>query len=153
MTDHPINLLFSSLTRAEIERRRKESVDELKRRDREDFDARYQEMCDRDYWALGQCCAGCDNWISDSSGVGQCCAAGILPGDDVARSLGILFTSNPFDPGFPYTNDHQHCGLFSDQFDWSSLDTEYLDRIGAMEGGTLRAKPKHFRTVIKGSGL
>lgn len=153
MTDRPINLPPSKFTRGEIERRRKASADELNRRDRADFDARYQEMCDRDYWALGQCCAGCDHWISDAALIGKCKAAGIIPGDDVMRSAGILFSSLPVSPGFPHTKGHQHCGLFSDEFDWSSLDAEYLNRIGAMEGGTLRAKPKHARTVIHGSGL
>lgn len=153
MPDRPINLPTTTFTCEEIERRRKESVDELHRRDREDFASRYQEMCDRDYWTLGQCCAGCDHWISDSALIGQCKAAGIVPGDDVMRSAGILFSSRPFDPGFPHTKDHQHCGLFSDQFDWASLRTEYLERIGAMENGLLREKPQQIREVKQGSGL
>ncbi len=30
---------------------------------------------------------------------------------------------------------------FSDQSDWSTLDPEYLERVGALEGGKLKSKP------------
>lgn len=106
-----------------------------------DFPRWYQEHCDRLYWSRGQCCAGCDHWRSDMGDLGECVAAGIMSGGDVMRSLGITWSSHPFDPGFPYTKASDHCGLFRDEFDWTQLDALYLRRIGAIVKGRLQPKP------------
>lgn len=113
---------INRLTAAEIERRRRASVDALRSRDREAFD--------RLYWTQGQCCAGCDHWHSAHRLTGTCAAAGIVSGEDVLRSMGIAFSSYIPPPGFPWTKADFHCGLFRDDFDWSSLDADYLTRIG-----------------------
>ena len=129
------------MTPDEIERRRLASVEAMRNRDREEFAARYQEHCDRTYWTRGQCCAGCDHWQSDMGDTGRCAGAGIVSGADVVRSLGWLQSSYIPDPGFPFTRADHHCGQFRDDFDWSTLDRAYLERIGAMDGGALRRKP------------
>ncbi|SIT15819.1 hypothetical protein [Paracoccus saliphilus] len=136
------------MTPDEIERGRQLSVEALKQIDREEFDRWYQEQCDRDYWARGQCCAGCDRWISDMGRVGQCKAAGIVSAAEKMTSLGIQAISVPRTPGLPYTRGDFHCGLFKDEFDWSTLDAEYLERIGAMRHGELKPKPIHVREHI-----
>lgn len=126
----------------EIERRRLASVEAMRRRDREEFAARYQEHCDRTYWTRGQCCAGCDHWQSEMGNTGRCAGAGIFSGEDVARSLDWEWSSYTPEPGFPFTSADHHCGLFRDDFDWETLPAEYLERIGAMQGGQLRQKPE-----------
>lgn len=130
----------------EIERRRLASVEAMRRRDREEFAARYQEHCDRTYWTRGQCCAGCDYWQSSGGDIGRCAGAGILSGADVMRSMGVRWSSYTPEPGFPLTRADQHCGMFRDSFEWVTLDAEYLTRIGAMKGGKLRAKPDQNAT-------
>lgn len=140
-------MVWSKLSVEEMERRRLVSVEEMARRDRAGFDESYQEMCDQEYWTFGQCCAGCDHWMSDMARIGQCKAAGIVSGADVMRSQGISFSSLPYKPGFPWTDGHHHCGMFKDDFDWSTLDREYLERIGAMRDGKMRPKPSHARAV------
>ena len=122
---------FTSMSAQEIERRRAASLDEMKRRERAEFDVWYQEQCDRMYWQNGPCCAGCDHWQSDMGNLGHCTAAGIVSGDQVMRSMGISFCSYTPPPGFPLTKAEFHCGLFKDDFDWSSLPPEYLKKIGA----------------------
>lgn len=136
---------FTRFSADEIERRRIASVAGLKARDRSEFDRRYQEACDAEYWGHGQCCAGCDHWRSDMGLSGQCAAAGIVSGEDVMRSIGAFWSSYTPPPGLPYTRHDFHCGKFSDTFDWSTLDTDYLTRIGAMREGSLRSKPTHPR--------
>jgi len=121
---------WSKYSAEEIERRRVLSVAALRARDREEFDAWYQEQCDREYWTRGQCCAGCDHWQSSAGNTGQCAAAGIVSGADVLASMGVTFSSYMPPPGFPYTASDHHCGLFKDDFDWRSLDDDYLHRIG-----------------------
>lgn len=132
---------WSPLSPDELERRRLLSVAAMKALDREKFDRLYQEKCDRDYWRYGQRCSGCDHWQSDMGNSGHCTAAGIVSGEQVLRSAGIVSCSYTPAPGFPITNADFHCGLFRDDFDWSSLDREYLERIGAMKNGSLRPKP------------
>lgn len=63
------------------------------------------------------------------------------------RSLGCTFSSYTPPPGHPYTMADYVCGLFRDEFDWSSLDREYLERIGAMKNGSLRPKPRRLPSV------
>jgi len=138
---------WSSFTNEEIERRRAESVAALERLGHEDFEKWYQEVCDTDYWKFGQCCAGCDHWMSDGGRTGRCKAAGIVSGEDVMRSMGITWSTYPYSPGFPYTEIDHHCGLFKDEFDWSDLDRDYLQRIGALRNGELKPKPRHARQV------
>lgn len=132
---------WSRFSPAELERRRLASVAEMKVRDRAAFDRWYQERCDRDYWKYGPRCSGCDHWQSDMGNSGHCTAAGIVSGEQVLRSAGIVSCSYMPPPGFPLTKADFHCGLFRDDFDWSSLDHEYLERIGAMKNGSLRPKP------------
>lgn len=134
---------WSKFTTDEIERRRQDSMRALERMDRDAFDAWYQERCDEMYWTRGQCCAGCDHWQSDQGRSGNCSAAGIVSGVDVLRSMGVTFSSYMPPPGFPFTRDDFHCGLFRDDFDWSTLDDEYLTRIGAMKDGVMKPKPAH----------
>lgn len=128
----------------EVERRRLASVEAMAQIEREAFARRYQERCDRTYWTRGQCCAGCDHWRSDAGNTGECAAAGIVSGLDVLRSIvGEGFCSIPTPPpGLPYTDAGFHCGKFSDEFDWSTLDLDYLRRIGAFANGALKTKPK-----------
>ena len=134
-------MTFTQLPPEEIERRRKASVSALAERDRDEWDAKYQERCDGIYWRFGRCCAGCDHWSSYAGLTGQCSAAGIMSGADVMRSLGFRFWSHQPEPGYPYTKAKHVCGLFSDSFDWSTLGASYLARIDALRNGKLRAKP------------
>lgn len=124
---------FTRLSYREVERRRHASVAALKQRDRAEFDQWYQELCDREYWTRGQCCAGCDYWQSDMGGIGGCAAAGIVSGDQVMASIGVSFCSYTPPPGLPLTKLHFWCGKFKDDFDWPSLDVDYLRHIGAAE--------------------
>ena len=133
--------IWSRLTPKELERRRVASVAALKARDRAQFDAWYQEQCDRDYWLYGQRCSGCDHWRSDMGDTGDCTAVGIVSGDQVLASAGMFSCSYMPPPGFPITNADFYCGLFRDDFDWLSLGQDYLERIGAMRDGKLRSKP------------
>lgn len=132
---------WTRLSPEEMERRRASSIIALKEIDRTQFDQEYQETCDRIYWQRGQCCAGCDHWQSDMGLTGACAAAGIVPGADVLRSMGILFATYTPAPGLPFTRAASHCGKFSDEFDWSSLDADYLHLIGAAYKGRLRHRP------------
>lgn len=133
--------MFTNLPPEEIERRRTASVEEMERRDRENFDAWYQEKCDEFYWRNGQCCAGCDFWTSDGGRSGECRAAGLVSGEQVLASVGIVGWSGPLEPGYPLTSSDHWCGLFRDDFDWAGLDSAYLERIGALESGQLKPLP------------
>lgn len=126
---------------AEMERRRKESVAALRARERADFDRWYQQRCDEMYWKRGKCCAGCDHWQSGMGNLGHCISAGIVSGDQVMRSMGVSFCSYTPPPGFPLTEANFYCGMFKDDFDWSTLEPEYLAGIGAMRHGALKEKP------------
>ena len=132
---------WSRFSPDELERKRLASVAAMRAIDREKFDRWYQEQCDRDYWRYGQRCSGCDHWNSNMGNVGVCTAAGVVSGEQVLRSAGIVSCSYMPAPGFPIANADFHCGLFRDDFDWSSLDREYLERIGAMNNGALRPTP------------
>lgn len=139
--------MFTKLPPDEIERRRQASVAENQRRDRAEFDAWYQEQCDRDYWTKGQCCAGCDFWQSEMGNLGVCSAAGIVPGDQVMASMGVQFCSYTPPPGLPLCRADFWCGKFKDEFDWSSLPDDYLKRIGALRNGSVKFRPSHRREV------
>ncbi|MFN4168110.1 MAG: hypothetical protein ACK4HD_07380 [Pannonibacter phragmitetus] len=138
---------WSRLSPHELEKRRQASIAALKQREREEFGLWYQEQCDRYYWTHGQCCAGCDHWHSDMSLFGECRAAGIVPGAEVMASLGIQSCTAQLAPGFPMTQHDFHCGLFADEFDWSTLDIDYLIRIEAVRDGALTPKPDHVRSA------
>lgn len=133
---------WSRFSPEELERRRAASVAELRRRDRAAWDATYQETCDNIYWSFGKCCAGCDHWASDGGLIGTCAAAGIVSGRDVIRSTGATYCSYTPPPGLPFSNAKFYCGKFKDDFDWSTLEPEYLSRIGAMKHGAVKAKPR-----------
>lgn len=132
---------WSKLPTNELERRRLASVEVMKAREREKFAIWYQEQCDRDYWRYGPRCSGCDHWQSAMGNSGHCTAAGIVSGEQVLKSAGIVSCSYTPAPGFPITNADFYCGLFRDDFDWSSLDLDYLERIGALKDESLRQKP------------
>lgn len=134
-------MTFGSLPPDEVVRRRAISQRRYAEIQREEWDAQYQAKCDALYWKIGKCCAGCDHWLSDGAMQGQCEAAGIMSGDQVMRSLGISFSSYPFQPGFPFTKSTHVCGLFRDEFGWSTLAADYLERVGAMKNQQLRDKP------------
>lgn len=127
---------WSKFSDKEMERRRRASVDALRRQECEAFDQWYQEECDRAYWSKGPCCAGCDFWNSDMGWSGECRASGLVPGEQVLASVGIISWSGPLKPGYPLTQGDHWCGKFRDEFDWSSLDEEYLNRIGAIQPAT-----------------
>ena len=122
---------FSKFSDEEIERRRKLSAEAMERRNKEEFDLWYQKEMDKLYWKNGPCCAGCDHWMSDKAGLGICGDSKIMSGADVLRSMGITFCSYTPPPGQVHTKAEHHCGRFKDDFDWSTLDPEYLEEIGA----------------------
>ncbi len=122
---------FTKLPPAEVERRRLASVEVMKERARTDFERRYQERCDSFYWKHGRCCAGCDHWSSEMGDIGECMSAPPVSGVDVVRSLGIDWCTYTPPPGQPFTKHDHVCGAFKDEFDWSTLTPEYLQRIGA----------------------
>ncbi len=122
---------FTKLPHAEVERRRLASVEVMKERARTDFERRYQERCDSFYWKHGRCCAGCDHWSSEMGDIGECMSAPPVSGVDVVRSLGIDWCTYTPPPGQPFTKHDHVCGAFKDEFDWSTLTPEYLQRIGA----------------------
>lgn len=134
---------WSRFSPEELERRRAISIEGMAQREREEFAVWYQEVCDREYWQHGQRCCGCDFWQSEGGRSGRCSAAGIVSGEQVLRSLGVIWTSawgiEP--PGFPYTRKSFWCGKFKDDFDWSTLPLDYQKRIGAFRDGRLRNKP------------
>lgn len=124
-------MAFTTLTPEEIERRRKVSIEAWKDIRRTDWERRYQERCDAFYWKHGKCCAGCDHWNSEAGDIGECMDASPMSGEQIIKSLGIRFCSYIPAPGQPYTRRDHVCGQFKDEFDWSTLDPEYLKRIGA----------------------
>ncbi|MDR6511435.1 hypothetical protein J2792_002307 [Novosphingobium capsulatum] len=95
------------------------------------FARKHQEWKDAFYWANGPCCAGCDHWACDMGKIGECTAAPPVSGDQVLKSLGIRSATIEAAPGQPFTEPSHVCGAFQDNFDWCSLDAEYLERIGA----------------------
>lgn len=127
-----------------VAERHKASLAALKHRDKEAFAHWYQAKCDQIYWSSGQCCAGCDHWRSDMGNLGQCAAAGIVSGAEVLKSIlsdeGFYSGPTP-EPGLPWSRARFYCGKFRDEFDWSTLDQEYLEHIGATHFGKLKPKP------------
>ena len=135
--------MWSKFSADEIERRRRLSVDAFEDIRRREFSDWYQLRCDSKYWQFGQRCSGCDYWASDQGDSGECQHGGIIPGADVMRSMGCTFSSYTPPPGYPYTEGDHWCANFKDEFDWLSLGKDYLEKIGAINGGILRDKPKH----------
>jgi hypothetical protein len=133
---------WTTLPPDEMERRRKASLEALEEIERRAWAAHYQEICDTIYWKNGQCCAGCDHWMSDAGLTGRCSATGIVSGENVLRSMGVTFSSYTPAPGFPFTGATDHCGLFRDDFDWATFDTAYLRKIGALLHWTGELRPK-----------
>ena len=132
---------FGTLPPEEVKRRQDVSRARYKEIRRDEWAAQYQAKCDTLYWEIGKCCAGCDHWSSDGAMQGECSAAGIMSGEQVMLSMGIPFSSLQIEPGFPFTKSTHVCGLFRDDFDWSILADDYLEQIGAMRHGQMRAKP------------
>lgn len=133
---------WSRFASEEIERRRKLSVAAMKEITEREWADSYQETCDKLYWGFGPCCAGCDHWSSYAGLSGQCTAAPIMSGADVLRSIGISWSTYIPEPGHPYTEAMHRCGMFADTFDWSTLNADYLRRIGAMVGNELKPRPR-----------
>lgn len=129
---------FTSLSNAEIERRREMSVDAWDALQRARWDASYQERCDSFYWKHGRCCAGCDHWASSEGDIGECTSAPPVSGEQVLKSLGISWCTYTPPPGQPFTQHDHVCGAFRDDFDWSTLDEVYLRRIGARLKGEVQ---------------
>lgn len=121
---------WGNLPVEEIERRRLASVEAKRSLDREAFERRHQESMDRFYWENGKCCAGCDHWHCEQGHTGQCTAAPPVSGEQVIKSLGLRGCSYVPPPDHPYTKMDFVCGAFKDGFDWSTLEEEYLMRIG-----------------------
>ena len=134
---------WSRFSPEEIERRRLESVEALKVMERERFDEWYRVRCDADYWTFGQRCSGCDFWASEQGDLGECQHAGIVSGVDVLLSMGVSHSTFLPEPGYPMRRAWEWCANFKDDFDWSLLDDDYLQKIGAMRGGVMREKPQH----------
>jgi len=122
---------FTALSISEIEKRRRASVEALHIKKAKEFAVWYQEKCDIMYWQNGPCCAGCDHWQSDSGLTGRCTSAPIMSGRDVLLSMGIYSSSYTPPPDHPSTEATHRCGMFKDDFDWATLDADYLKRIGA----------------------
>lgn len=121
---------FTSLPPEEIERRRLLSIGALKDRDRDAWQRWYQKRCDTFFWKNGPCCAGCDHWASEAGDTGECTSAPPVSGTQVLKSLGIEWSSHIPPPGQPFTSRDHKCGAFQDTFDWSTLDSDYLQAIG-----------------------
>lgn len=124
-------MAFTKLPAEEVERRRLLSCDAWTERQKDDFQRWYQEDCDKFYWKHGRCCAGCDHWSSEQGHIGECTLAPPVSGLQVMRSMGIEWSSYTPAPGQPWTSRDHVCGAFKDDFDWASLDADYLVRIGA----------------------
>ena len=122
---------FSKFSDELVEGRRQLSIERMERMDREEFDRWYQKKKDQLYWQNGPCCAGCDHWISDKALTGVCDASPIVSGKEVLKSIGITWSTYTPPPGKIHTKHDCCCGKFKDEFDWSTLDPEYLEEIGA----------------------
>lgn len=93
-----------------------------------------QEMIDRFYVENGPCCAGCDHWQSLNSWAGLCTMSKIAPASERVAMLGITGSSLNIGAGHAMTPHDHLCGLFADEFDWSSLPSWYLRKIGHPAG-------------------
>lgn len=123
--------MFSKLSPDEVERRRLTSIEAMKERRRTEFERWYQKRCDEFFWKNSRCCAGCDHWNSGQGDIGECLSAPPVSGEQVLKSLGIIWASYVPPPGQPFTRREHVCGAFQDTFDWESLGEEYLTSIGA----------------------
>lgn len=132
---------FTVRPKSEIEKLREKSIAVMAERARKEWADEYQEICDRTYWELGQCCAGCDHWDSYAGNSGLCTVAPPVSGDQVMKSLGLHSSSYTPEPGHPYTRADHKCGAFKDDFDWSTLPQSYLVKVGAIHDGKLKPKP------------
>lgn len=132
---------FTIRPKTEMEKLRQKSIGVMAERARKEWADEYQEICDRTYWKLGACCAGCDHWDSYAGNIGECTAAPPVSGVEVMASLGIISSTYTPAPGHPYTRADHKCGGFKDDFDWSTLPLHYLAKIGAVSGGELKRKP------------
>ncbi len=92
-----------------------------------------QERHDRLYAQNGPCCAGCDWWSAYNSHVGECRASPPVSAEERMEALGIQNCSMPPSAGHVMTRATHHCGGFKDDFDWSSLGSRYLARVGHPE--------------------
>ncbi len=96
-----------------------------------------QAWCDEFYMKNGPCCAGCDWWQGAYFQFGECTRTEPVTGHPERWSLVHGGNFSCFD--VPETAGHimtplsHHCGEFKDEFDWQSLDTRYLHRIGFVE--------------------
>lgn len=97
-------------------------------------DYRQQEVVDAFYWSHGQCCAGCDWWRHFNSVAGECTRSAPVSGDERTAMLGLKFNSICAGAGHVMTNRLHRCGDFRDSFEWKTLPTAYLQRIG-FKGG------------------
>lgn len=88
------------------------------------------ENADRYYMAHGACCAGCDWWSQLNSVAGECRRTAPVPGEQRTAMLGMRNVSLPLVAGHVMTLREHHCGDFKDEFDWRTLSTAYLRRIG-----------------------
>ena len=89
-----------------------------------------QEAVDTFYWQHGPCCAGCDWWQHINSVCGECTKSSPVAGHERTAMLGLKFSSICPGAGHVMTNREHRCGEFMDSFDWKSLPSQYLQRIG-----------------------
>ena len=83
------------------------------------------------YWKHGKCCAGCDHWKTYGIAIGECTMSKIISAKERLEMIGLNNCTLPFEAGHAITKREYVCGLFKDDFDWSTLPVFYLKRIGA----------------------
>ena len=88
------------------------------------------EIIDSFYIKHGPCCAGCDWWQYANSVAGQCIKSAPVTASERLSVTGISSISVHIGAGHPITFRDHYCGDFKDEFDWSSLPSHYLRRIG-----------------------
>lgn len=92
-----------------------------------------QAWCDSMYADIGPCCAGCDWWRSAYFQAGECTRSAPVSGNSERWYLvmgEVTFFDLPETSGHIMTPPQYRCGEFKDTFDWQTLDTRYLKRIG-----------------------
>lgn len=89
-----------------------------------------QRLLDEFYAKHGPCCAGCDWWKWLNSMIGECHKSAPVSGHERTAMIGMRVTSLPLEAGHVMTRREHHCGDFKDEFDWDSLPSAYLRRIG-----------------------
>lgn len=98
-----------------------------------------QEAADRFYMEHGPCCAGCDWWSHIGLLIGECRKSAPVSAEERHSVVRIEWTSYRLrerEAGHILTNREHHCGDFKDAFDWPSLPSAYLRRIGWESGRT-----------------